>query len=190
MSTTLQPSEMSTTATLEIHLPVNVAAQELQALLAIAQFIYSSTEWLELAEQQQFGVPMPDEDYVPVADARLKIAHLEIGTPNKLTLSGRIKGITAIAALLTTLIGVPTAGALAYKTYEEGQRTRAETAKILEETELLKIQRRNAERLEREGRISDESLRSKNTAPDVLARYYSFAAPLLIKQKFTIRKQN
>jgi hypothetical protein len=169
-------------ASLEIRLPETVAAQELQALLAIAQYVYSSELWLSLAENQPYGIPMPDEEYVPAMEDRLLIEHLEIGTPNKLTLKGRLEGITAVATLLTTLIGVPAAGITAYETYTQIQKNQAETAKILEETEMVRLQRQKAERLEDEGKITEQSRRYKEDAPYILAHYFSLAAPLLIEQ--------
>jgi hypothetical protein len=189
MTTLIDPAKNSEIqAILELKLPDTVAAVELQALLAIAQFVYSSELWLAQAEEQEFGVPMPDEDFVPEVDDRLIIEFLEIGTPNKLTFKGRMQGIAAIATVLTTLIGLPTAGAVAYKTYAEAQKINAETEKILEETEILKLQRDKAQRLEKDGRITEESLRYKEHGPKFVAHYYTLALPLLVKQKLRAKK--
>jgi hypothetical protein len=187
--TTAMTSEIDRNATLEILLPERVTALELHALLGIAQFAYSSAEWLYLAARQPLGVEMPDEEFVPSPESTLRIMRLEIGTPNKLTLSGRLKGIAAVASLLAALIGLPVSGTQAYKNYAEGLKAQAEAAKIIEETEVIKEQRREAERLRREGRISEESLRSKQETPHILGQYFKFAAPLLINQELRVKEQ-
>lgn len=189
MSAVAMTSEMDTSATLEILLPDRVAASELQALLAIAHYMYASAEWLGLAAKQPLGVAMADEEFVPSSETALQIMFLAIGTPNRLTLSGRLKGIAAVASVLTALIGVPLAGAEAYRTFAEGQKAQAEATKITEETALIKDQRMEAERLRREGRISEDSLRAKQEAPYVIGHYFKFAAPLLIEQDLQIEEQ-
>lgn len=149
-------------STLDVRLTDQISVFELQALLAGIDKIYFSALWLELADSMPPGQIFPDA-YAPAPDENVWIASLEIGTPNWLSLKGQTKQIALVATFLTTVLGVPVAGTEALKNYAEAQKAFVESD--LHRLEIVE----KAERLYREGKISEAALRHKrNLAKELI----------------------
>ncbi|CAN7773155.1 hypothetical protein LJR175_007625 [Variovorax sp. LjRoot175] len=149
-------------STLDVQLADQISVFELQALLAGVDKIYFSALWLELADSMPPGQIFPDA-YAPAPDKNVWIAALEIGTPNWLSLKGQTKQIALVAAFLTTVLGIPVAGTEALKNYAEAQKAFVESD--LHRLEIVE----KAERLYREGKISEAALRHKlNLAEELI----------------------
>ena len=189
MTTMFPSTEASDMGTLEIRLPERVGARELQAFLALMNETYLATERLALATQSAPGSLSSEEIASLPRSASLQIEYLEIGTPNKITLAGSVKGLTAIVTLLTGIIGVPIAGAIAYKTFAEGQKTFAETLKIIEETEVIKSQRLETEKLHKQGRVPENMVLLQGETVHMLAFELRRAAPLLLLQELHVERR-
>jgi hypothetical protein len=142
------------TAVVRVELVDRITAFDFQQLLSLMESVYFADLWLELAEQSDFGHAFPDF-YTPTDQETLWIEQVEIGSPNKLSLRGKAKHVTAVVAVLTGLLGLPHA-------YVEVVKGIAETQKMELESESLKLDIADkAQRLYNEGKISSEALKHK-----------------------------
>lgn len=168
-------------STLDIRLTDQIGVFELQALLGGIHKIYFSALWLELADSMPPGQAFPDA-YAPAPDEDLWVASLKIGTPNLLRLKGKTKQLALIATFLTTVIGVPVAGSEAIKNYAE-----AEKAFVESDLHRLEIVEK-AERLYREGKISEFALRHKLNLPNELVDSIALGESIAAMQNIVPRQ--
>jgi hypothetical protein len=180
---------ISSSATLELKLAIHVGAPELQALLALVNDAYVAAERLHLAEAGQIGALSEVEVIYLPEGLRLQVRKLEIGTPNKITLAGSVKGLTAVATLLTAVIGVPISAATAYKTFAEGQKAHAEAVKIIEETEVIKQQRLRVKQLQERGNAPENLVVLSEESAHMLAFNLASASKLLVPQELGLAEQ-
>jgi hypothetical protein len=94
---------------LELRLADNIAARQLAALLDVLDTVYSHALWVEQSERSEGAATRAE--YRPSPDDLLWINLLEIGTPNKIKLSGKLGALTKVAGFLVALSGVLEASA-------------------------------------------------------------------------------
>lgn len=167
-------------STLDVRLTDQISVFELQALLAGIHKIYFSALWLDLADSMPPGQVFPDR-YAPTPDEDTWIASLEIGTPNWLSLKGQTKQLALVATFLTTVLGVPIAGTEALRNYAEAQKAFVESD--LHRLEIVE----KAERLYREGKISEAALRHKLNLAEELIDSIAVTRTIVLPQTIEIK---
>lgn len=115
----------SDTATFELTLAEVVGVANLRALLEIIEVIYHANRTIRCAEHPWVVKVDTDGD-------ELLVELLEIGTPNKLKIKGKLKDLTATVTLLGALLALPVAVGDGWQKFMAGEKDRAESVVIIE----------------------------------------------------------